>query len=418
MMEHAQLYIILACIFGLMMTWSVGANDLANIMSTTIGSKAVSVRQAIFIAVFLEFAGALWGTGNVTSTIRTGIINLPMFAHDPQSFILGMLSVLLAVTCWMVLASYFGLPVSITHATIGAIVGFGTILLGIHAIHWHIVMEIAISWIVSPALSCLAAYLIFRSVQTLILGKEDPDYYARRYVPVYLFIVGFILAIMIIFKGLTHFGFHLSREMKIIIALSTGLLVMIKGMIGFRFIKVDYENDGHGRFAYVEKLFSILMAFTACAMVFAHGSNDVAIGVGPMSAVISVAQSGKISSEMHTFNTWILIWGCTGVILGFLMYGTRVIATVGSSITALTPSRAFAATLAAAGTVIASTSIGIPVSATQTLVGGILGVGLARGIGALNLSMVRNIFMSWIVTIPTTSFFTILFFYAFKYCLG
>lgn len=412
-MDLGLFYVILACVIGFLMTWSVGANDLANIMSTTMGSKAVTVRQAMLIAVVFEFAGAILGGGAVTTTVREGIINTQVLAHTPVLLIYGMLSVLFAGTTWMLLASFLGLPVSITNAIVGGLVGFGTVILGIHAIYWTQVRWIALSWVASPIIAGVFAYALFRSMQRTILMSAQPLRNTRRYLPFYFFAVGIVLAFMTVLKGLRHFGIVLSQGSEWLVVLAVGLTVALIGVLVSKQIPLEFDPTGRDRFAPVERLFKLLMAFTACAMVFAHGSNDVSIAVGPMVAVISLVRSSSHMPGMISTN-WVVVFGCLGVVTGLLMYGRKVIATVGSGITALTPSRAFAATFAAATTVIVSTSTGIPVSATQTLVGAVMGVGLARGIGALNLNVVRNILLSWLVTIPAASLLAILFFTLFK----
>jgi len=415
MLEHSLLLITIACLIGFIMTWGVGANDLANIMSPTMGSKAVTVRQAMVITIVFEFAGAILGGSQVTETIRSGIINTSLLSHTPNILLYGMLSTLMAGAIWMLLASVIGMPVSITNAIVGALIGFGTIVFGPQAIHWNAVSKIAISWVCSPSVACLIGYLLFVTIRRTIFDTDNPAKSVRYYLPIYFLLAGMILGNMTVLKGIEHIGIILTAWQKFLATSLTGLAVMLVGM--WLSLRV-HATAMHKRFQqvyYVERLFSILMAFTACAMVFAHGSNDVAIAMGPVSAIISLEKQGHISGVAPS---WVMWFGCIGIVTGLFMYGRKVIATVGSEITTLTPSRAFAATLAAAGTVIVSTSTGIPVSATQTLVGGVLGVGLARGIGALNLRVIRNIFLSWFVTIPVAALLDILFFYIFKTVFG
>ncbi len=396
------------------MTWGVGANDLANIMSTTMGSKAITVRQAMVIAVIFEFAGAYFGGSGVTDTLRNGIINTGALSNNPKILADGMLALLVAGMTWMGLASYLGMPVSITNAIVGSMVGFGLVVLGPSAIHWKTVTYIAISWISSPMLAGVLAYLLMTSIHVFIFARRKPIKHARRLMPLYLFLVGLILSFITVLKGLRHFGIEITLTTEIILTAGSGLLIMVLGYIPIR--RIAEEAVGvprRKRFEYVERMFALLMALTACAMVFAHGANDVSIAVGPMTVVITLARGNGASLLTDNYPGWIVFLGCTGVITGMLMYGRKVIETVGSGITALTPSRAFAATLAAATAVVVSTSTGIPVSATQTLVGGVLGVGLARGIGALNMIVIRNIFMSWIITIPVASLLTIGYYHLF-----
>lgn len=407
-MTHSVLLLVIAIAFCFFMTWGVGANDLANIMSTTMGSKAVTVRQAMIIAIIFEFAGAFIGGSGVTETMRDGIINGSQLYHSPSILIEGMLGVLLACTVWMNLASYLGVPVSITNALVGSMVGFGAIVLGPNAIHWDQVYHIAIGWVTSPLIAGVTSYALFASIQQTIFIKSDPLEKAKFYIPIYLFLVGSVLSFIIVFKGLNHFDIHLNLMQDLAVTLGTSISITIIGMIFIRHIPEVSPIRRRERFIQVEKYFAVLMALTACAMVFAHGSNDVAIAVGPLSIIHSLVMHADQPLAMTNYPAWIILLGCIGVLLGFLAYGRKVIETVGSSITALTPSRAFAATLAAATTVVVATSTGIPVSATQTLVGAVLGVGLARGIGALNLIVIRNIFTSWILTLPIASLLAIL----------
>ena len=407
-MEHAFLYLIAAVILCFLMTWGVGANDLANVMSTTMGSKAVTVRQAMCVAIIFEFAGAFFGGTGVTETMRDGIINTSQLSGSPMVVIEGMLAVLFACTIWMNLASYMGVPVSITNALVGSMVGFGSVVLGFDAVHWKQVSYIAIGWVTSPLLAGITGFILFTTIQQAIFIRVDPLKKAKFYMPIYLFLVGCILSFITVLKGLQHFHVVLSTQQSILVVVATSLVITLIGLLCIKQIPELPDMKRRDTFIQVERYFAVLMAMTACAMVFAHGSNDVALAVGPLSIVYSLVMSSSKAAFVGGYPTWIILFGCVGVITGFLMYGRKVIETVGSAITALTPSRAFAATLAAASAVVIATSSGIPVSATQTLVGSVLGVGLARGIGALNLIVIRNIFTSWILTLPAASLLTII----------
>ncbi len=407
-MDHSLVYFIPAILLCFLMTWGVGANDLANVMSTTMGSKAVTVKQAIMIAILFELAGAFFGGTGVTETMRDRIINTSELVQHPQILIEGMLCVLFACTVWMNLASFIGVPVSITNALVGSMVGFGSVVLGENAIHWDQVMHIAIGWITSPLIAGITGYALFTTIQFTIFMRSNPLDKAKIFIPFYLFLVGCILSFITIFKGINHFGIRLNITKSILVMLATSFGFTFLGMIAIRRIPEAVNMKRRDYFLQVEKYFAILMAMTACAMVFAHGSNDVALAAGPLTIIYTLLHNVPNHFSESDYPSWIILYACTGVLLGFLFYGRRVIETVGSSITALTPSRAFAATLAAATTVVVATSIGIPVSATQTLVGSVLGVGLARGIGALNLIVIRNIFTSWIITLPAASLLTII----------
>lgn len=417
-MEFGLTFIILACVFGLFMAWGVGANDVANAMATSVGSKALTIKQAIIIAAIFEFLGAFLAGGQVTATIRKGMIDADLMAGSPELLVYGMLAALLAAGIWLLIASRAGWPVSTTHSIVGAIVGFAAVGLGIEAVHWPKVGTIVMSWVISPVTSGAIAFALFMSVQKLIFNTDDPLASARRYVPLYIFLVGFIVALVTMFKGLKHIGLELSILENYLVAISVGVIVMLIGIYFIRKLKFDPDADREYHFTNVEKVFGVLMMVTACAMAFAHGSNDVANAVGPLAAVVSIVQNDGEVSQKSVMASWILLLGGIGIVAGLMMYGHKVIATVGRGITELTPSRGFAATLAAATTVVVASGTGLPISTTHTLVGAVLGVGMARGIAAVNMGVVRTIFMSWIVTLPAGAILAILFFFMFKGIFG
>jgi PiT family inorganic phosphate transporter len=416
-MDHVTIYIILAGALGLFMAWGIGANDVANAMGTAIGSKVLTIKQAVLIAGIFEFTGAFLAGGQVTSTIRKGIIDSTVVSGSPELLIFGMLASLVAAGVWLLIASHNGWPVSTTHTIVGAIVGFAIVGLGADAVKWAEVGNIVASWVVSPVLSGALAFFLFRSVQKLILDTDNPIANAKKYVPVYIFATGFMIALVTLFKGLKHIGLELSNGQSYLVAILVGLIVTACGMYFISRIRIDPSDDRDFHFANVEKIFAVLMVVTACAIAFAHGSNDVANAVGPMAAVISIANEGVVSQE-SAMPAWILLIGGVGIVLGLAMYGKKVIATVGEKITELTPSRGFACQLAASTTVVIASGTGLPISTTHTLVGAVLGVGFARGIGALNMGVVGNIFMSWIITLPAGAILSIFFFYFFKGIFG
>ncbi|MCG5501913.1 inorganic phosphate transporter [Ectothiorhodospira lacustris] len=416
-MEYATLFIVLACIFGFFMAWGVGANDVANAMGTSVGSRALTIKQAVIIAAIFEFAGAWLAGGAVTQTIRSGMLDANLLSGTPEILVFGMLASLLAAGTWLLVASIFGWPVSTTHSIVGAIIGFAIVAIGMEAVQWGKVGAIAISWILSPALSGVVAFVLFRSVQVLILDTPNPLENAKRYVPFYIFLAAFFTALITLLKGLTHLGLDFSAIQSYGIAAVFALITAGLGLMAIRRLRFDPADDRDFHFSNVEKVFGVLMLVTACAMAFAHGSNDVANAVGPLAAVVSVVQTGEVSVHA-AMPMWILLLGGAGIVLGLVTYGHRVIATVGTGITQLTPSRGFAATLAAAMTVVLASGTGLPISTTHTLVGAILGVGLARGIAAINLSVVRAIFMSWIITLPAGALLSIIFFLILRAALG
>jgi len=413
-MEYGMIFLALAIAFGLFMAWGIGANDVANAMGTSVGSGAITIKQAVLIAAVFEFAGAFLAGGQVTKTIRKGIVDADLLSSTPELLVFGMLAALLAAGIWLLVASRFGWPVSTTHTIVGAIVGFAAVGIGFEAVHWGKVGTIVMSWVVSPALAGALSYWLFRSVQKLILNTSNPFESAKRVVPYYIFLTAFMIALVTMFKGLKHVGLETTIAQNYGMAFVFGLIVMFVSMHFTRKIQIKPEADKDFHFANVERVFGVLMVVTACAMAFAHGSNDVANAIGPVAAVVGIVQSGGEVASKSMTPIWILILGGGGIVAGLMMYGKRVIATIGKNITELTPSRGFAATLAAATTVVIASGTGLPISTTHTLVGAVLGVGLARGIGALNLTVVRTIFLSWIVTLPAGALMSIIFFFTFK----
>jgi PiT family inorganic phosphate transporter len=420
--EYGSLFLILACLFGFFMAWGIGANDVANAMGTSVGAKALTLKQAIFVAMIFEFLGAYLAGGEVTATIRKGIIDPDVMSAEPQLMIYGMLSALLAAGTWLMIASVNGWPVSTTHSIVGAIVGFAAVGISVDAVHWGKVGTIVASWVVSPVLAGTISFGLFISVKTIILDSEDPFQRAKKYIPIYMWMVGFMISMVTLLKGLKHVDLDLDLGLgsdfanAIPLSFGVGLLVAALGMILMRGIK-DVPDDMN-RFASVERVFGVLMVFTACAMAFAHGSNDVANAVGPLAAIASTVQSGGEIVAKSAVPWWILMVGAVGIVLGLATYGWRVILTVGSKITELTPSRGFAAELGASATVVIASGTGLPISTTHTLVGAVLGVGFARGIGALNLRVIGTIFVSWLVTLPAGAGLAILFFFLFKAIFG
>jgi PiT family inorganic phosphate transporter len=411
---YGTILLALAVIFGLYMTWGIGANDVANAMGTSVGSGAITVKQAIIIAAIFEFAGAFIAGGNVTSTIRKGIVDPSSIAGQPEILVFGMLAALLAAAVWLMIASSRGWPVSTTHSIVGALVGFAVAGLGMDAVHWGKIGQIAASWVVSPALGGFLAYLLMMSIRKLILNTENPFESARRWGPAYVFLVGFIISLVTMFKGLKHLKLELTVPMSFLTALIFGLMIAVIGWILIQKVKVDPEADRDYHFASVEKIFVPMMIFTACAMAFAHGSNDVANGIGPLAAVASVIMSGGEIAQKSELPLWILVLGGFGIVVGLATMGYKVMQTIGTRITQLTPSRGFCATLAAAATVVLASRTGLPVSTTHIAVGAVIGVGLARGVGAIDLRVIGGIVVSWVVTLPVGGILAALFFFTLK----
>lgn len=416
-MEAEIVYVGLAAAFGLFMAWGIGANDVANAMATSVGSKALTIKQALLVAAVFEFLGAVLAGGEVTSTIRKGIVDTDAISHSPELLIYGMLAALLAAGTWLLIASRKGWPVSTTHSIVGAIVGFAAVGIGVEAVQWGSVGKIVSSWVISPLVAGFIAYLIFGSVQALILGHPDPLARAKRYVPVYMFAAAFTVTLVTILKGLKHVGLEFSALESYLLATAVALVIAAIGGFAIRRIQPDRKLEKKQHFYTVERVFGVLMIITACSMAFAHGSNDVANAIGPLAAVITVAHTGIVGSQAP-IPFWVLLLGGIGIVVGLATFGRHVIATVGEKITQLTPSRGFAAELAAASTIVIASGTGLPISTTHTLVGAVLGVGMARGIEAIDLRVVGRILASWIITVPAGAVMAIAFFFVLRALLG
>ena len=403
-MEYQTIYIGLAAAFGLFMAWGIGANDVANAMATSVGSKALTIKQAIMVAAIFEFLGAVLAGGAVTSTIRKGIVDTELLSGTPELLVYGMLAALLAAATWLLIASKNGWPVSTTHSIVGAIVGFAAVGIGVDAVKWGKVGTIVMSWVVSPVTAGFIAYLIYQSVQKLILSQDDPLAKAKRYVPVYIFFAAFTITLVTILKGLSHVGLDISLKSSYLLATAIAVGIAILGGIFINRIEPNRKAEKSQHFYTVERVFGVLMVVTACGMAFAHGSNDVANAIGPLAAVIGTATTGQVAAK-SALPIWVLMLGGGGIVVGLATFGRHVIATVGRRITQLTPSRGFAAELAAATTIVIASGTGMPISTTHTLVGAVLGVGMARGIEAIDLR---------VVTIPAGAILAIIFFFVFR----
>jgi len=416
-MTEAQIFIALAAAFGLFMAWGIGANDVANAMGTSVGARALTIKQALLVAAIFEFSGAVLAGGAVTSTIRSGIIDPGLFKDDPNLLVFGMLASLGAAGTWLLIASREGWPVSTTHSIVGAIIGFGAIGVSVEAVQWDAVVDIVLSWLITPFIAGAMAWAIFTSVQRLVLDHDDPLGQARFWVPFYMFFAGFVMSAVTMFKGLKHIGLQLSTIETWLYSAAIGTGIAVVGKLMIARIVVDPTADRSFHYATVEKVFGVLMVLTACCMAFSHGSNDVANAVGPLAAVISIVQTGTVEQTAGVA-PWVLLLGGVGIVIGLATYGRNVMLTIGEKITHLTPSRGFAAELAAATTIVVASGTGMPISTTHTLVGAVLGVGFARGIAAIDVGVVRGIFLSWVITVPAGAVLAVIFYYMLRFLLG
>jgi len=399
-----------ACVY---MAWNIGANDVANAMGTSVGSHAITLKQAVLLAAVFEFAGAFLVGGHVTDTVRKGIVSTDFFQARPELFVLGMLAALLAAGVWLNLATSLGLPVSTTHSIVGAIVGFGLLVGGLSAVHWGKLGSVVLSWLISPVCGGLMGWLTFTYIKRTVLTRWNPVRAARSIVPILIFPVASILTLSMLYKGL--------QNLKLDVPFNKALLIsLFMGAVAFLVLKVilnrKYSTRPRKRtdaFAQVERLFSYLQVGTACSVAFAHGANDVANAIGPFAAIVSVFRNGDLAMKVPV-PLWILALGGLGIIVGLATWGYRVIETIGKKITSLTPSRGFSAEFATATTVLVCSKMGLPISTSHTLVGSVIGVGVARGMAALNLRVILAIVNSWLITIPATAIVTIVIYLALK----
>ena len=408
--EYGTILVIITAISGFFMAFGVGANDVSNAMGTSVGSGTINAKQAIVIAMIFECAGAYLAGGEVTETIKSGVIDTALYVHEPEVLALGMMASLFSAGCWLLIASRMGWPVSTTHTIIGAVIGFACVTAGVDAVEWGEIGNIVGSWFITPVIAGIIAYAIFISTQKLIFDTETPFKNAQKFGPYYMGVTILIISIVTMVKGLKHVGLHLTHTEIGIIAGSISILSIVASHFYFK-SDIFQERIQKGTFGAVEKVFSILMLLTACAMAFAHGSNDVANAIGPLSAVVSIVDNNGLILAKSPLAWWILPLGALGIAAGLIVMGYKVMATIGTGITDLTPSRGFAAQFATAVTVVLASGTGLPISTTQTLVGSILGIGFARGIAALNMKVIRNIVVSWVITLPAGALFVIIIYY-------
>jgi PiT family inorganic phosphate transporter len=400
--------LIATLIFGAYAAWNIGANDVANAMGTSVGSGALTFRRAIILAAIFEFAGAVLVGGHVTQTVQRGIIDAQIFADAPMQLAIGMSGALLASAIWLNLASWLGWPVSTTHAIVGAVAGFGMVAGGAAAVDWARMGSIVASWVVSPVVGGLIGFATFHLIRRLILEQDEPHEAAARWGPWMLLPVGAILTLSFLYKGLKNLKLDLPFGEAAVLSLIVGAVLAAVALYMFpqmirRSMRGDRREGGMDpRYIAVERVFVVLQVATACMVAFAHGSNDVANAVGPVAAVWEITHTGVLTAKVGV-PLWILAMGGVGIVVGLATFGYRVIRTIGREITEMTPTRGFAAEFGAATTILLGSRLGMPISTTHTLVGAVIGVGLARGIAAIDTGVVRTIALSWVATVPFTA---------------
>ena len=397
-------FAVIACIY---MACNIGANDVANAMGTSVGSKALTFKQAIMIAAVAEFIGAFFVGGHVSDTIRKGMLDPTIFEAVPYHLVYGMISALLAAALWLHIASYLGWPVSTTHSIVGGVVGFGIIAGGMDVISWGKIGQVVLSWVVSPVMGGLVAFLVFKFINKNVFSKRTPLAYAKNLLPYMVFVVFVILTNAMVYKGLKNLHLDLSFINSLVLSLLVGSLAFVITKFLAKKIPYNASWDLQKQFHETENVFKYLQILTAFYVAFAHGSNDVANAVGPLAAVVAILKDGQVNMQV-VMPTWILAMGGGFIVFGLLIWGAKVMATIGEKITELTPSRGFAATFGAATVVLICSKMGLPISTTHTLVGSVIGVGLARGLATLNFDIIKMIAISWISTIPFTAIISML----------
>lgn len=465
--------IILAFLFGFYMLWNMGANDVANAMGTSVGSKALTLKKALIVASVLEFSGAFLMGSNVSSTIQHGIVH-PSDFSDPYVFVWGMLASLLSTSLWVQLATIFKWPVSTTHSIIGSILGFGIVVAGFYAVDWVVVGKISLSWVISPLVSAFVAYVFFAIVQKKILFSYSPLAAAKKLSPLLVFLVLATFVVSLTANGIRNFHLYISPYIVVSSAVGVGLIgalityflcksIVLQGNMSLKTATYNEQQiyslqkaekhltraklfadqsltdkitsmlnsvkdllsniaaktrwDDHLSEDYkgVERIFGYLQLISACFVAFAHGANDVANATGPISAILQIVlHPDQFGTSTH-IPLWLLAFGGISIVIGLASFGWRVIETIGQKITHLTPTRGFCAEFAAATTILVASKIGLPISTTHAIVGAVFGVGLARGLSSLNIRLMHEIFLSWAITIPSSAITSIIFFYILKF---
>jgi len=397
---------IISCVY---MACNIGANDVANAMGTSVGSKALTFKQAVMVAAVAEFAGAFLVGGHVSDTIRKGMLDPGIFQDTPMHLVFGMIAALVAAGVWLNVASYLGWPVSTTHSIVGAVVGFGLIAGGWEALNWGQLGKIVLSWVVSPVMGALVAYFLFRVLTRLIFNTQNPLLHTKEILPYLVFLVFVLLSQSMVYKGLKNLHLDLQFSQAAMISIAVGFIAFWVAKI---LVPENTEHRGEDlqtQFLGTEAIFRYLQIITAFYVAFAHGSNDVANAVGPLAAVVSILHEGTVQMKVE-MPLWILGMGGACIVIGLLIWGAKVMKTVGEKITEMTPSRGFCAEFGAATVVLICSKMGLPISTTHTLVGSIIGVGLARGLPTLNVDIIKTIFISWIATLPFTAILAMIFY--------
>ena len=390
-----EYYILIAgYILGFYMAWNIGANDVANAMASAVGAKAITVRQAVFIAGILNVVGAVFIGSHVTNTIRKGIVSTEILA-DPHIALIGALAALLSAALWVSFATWKSLPVSTTHSIVGAMIGFGIMAGGFSVIKWSKLAAVVLSWVISPVFSLIIAFVMFKLIIKIILSKKDPFVWSLKLSPFFIGIAVFIVVLSFLFKTPLGKTLAMGNLTALLLALIVAIIFGFAGMkLLSRFVR-EMETGA-------EAIFKRIQIGTSCYVALAQGANDVANAIGPLAVIYFLVKTGSVGAEVPV-PVFLLLFGGIGIAFGISMAGARVMETVGKKITTLTNTRGFSVDFAAATTVLIASKMGLPVSTTHAAVGGVLGVGLARGLEAVNFRIIIKIMLYWVLTVPISA---------------
>ena len=399
----SEFYILITgYIFGFYMAWNIGANDVANSMASAVGAKAITIKQAIFIAGILNIVGATFIGTHVTNTIRKGIVSTEVLT-DPHLALIGALSALLAAALWVSFATWKSLPVSTTHSIVGAMIGFGIMAGGFSVINWGKLAAVVLSWIISPVFALAIGFIMFKIITRLILSKKDPFTWSLKLSPVFIGLAFFVIVLSFLFKTPLGKKLAVGTPMALLIALIIAVGLGFAGMkVLSRYVQ-KRESGGE------EDIFRKIQIGTSCYVALAQGANDVANAIGPLAVIYFIVKTGEIGTKVPV-PIFLLLFGGVGIACGIGMAGHRVMDTIGRKITTLTNTRGFSVDFAAATTVMVASKLGLPVSTTHAAVGGVLGVGLARGLEAVNFRIILRIILYWILTVPAAAITSIVIF--------
>jgi inorganic phosphate transporter, PiT family len=400
--------LVIGYIFGFYMTWNIGANDVANSMASAVGAKAITLKQAVFIAGILNVLGATFLGSHVTDTIRKGIVSTHILA-DPNLALIGALSALLAAALWVSFATWKSLPVSTTHSIVGAMIGFGIMAGGVSVINWTKLGGVVLSWIISPLISMMISYLMLKVIIRFVISAQDSFYRAMKLAPIFIGLTCFVVVLSFLFKTPLGQSLSLKNHSALLLAVIASILMGYSGTLLLkRFVKRVNKQSG------AEEIFRKIQIGTSCYVALAQGANDVANAIGPLAVIYFLVKTGTVA-ETIPVPTFLLLFGGIGIACGISMAGYRVMETLGTKITTLTNTRGFSVDFAAATTVLIASKMGLPVSTTHAAVGGVMGVGLARGLEAVNFRIVIKIMVYWVLTVPAAAITSMAIFWMLKF---